>query len=96
MLGFNLWTSAHGFHHIVLTRSPGWRLFWVIFIIVSSLALVGCIVYYFYYVFAFAIYSRFLLEAPQSIAWPTTLICDRQVRIQRDKIQRNFKDFVRK
>ena len=78
-IGFNLWTSAHGFHHIDLTRSSGWRIFWVIFIILSSLALVGCIIYYFYYVFAFGIYSRFLLESPTSLQWPTTIICDRQV-----------------
>jgi hypothetical protein len=41
-----------------LTQSSGWRTFWTLFLVLSSIALIVCIVYYFYYVFAFAVYSR--------------------------------------
>ena len=78
-VGFNLWTSAHGFHHLELTRSSTWKAFWTIVLIICSIALIACIIYYFYYVFALGVYSRFLLETPSSMPWPTTVVCDRQV-----------------
>ncbi len=57
-LGFNLWTSAHGFHHLSLTQSKGWKCFWGFILLVLSLSLIGCIIFYFYFVFSSAIYSR--------------------------------------
>ncbi len=62
LLGFNLWTSAHGYHHLSLTQSSAWKAFWAIVIAIASIALVACIIYYFYYVFAFAVYSRCLFH----------------------------------
>jgi hypothetical protein len=77
--GFNLWTSAHGFHHLTLTQSKAWRIFWLVILIILGISLISCIIYYFYYVFTFGVYSKFILESPKSITWPTTIICDRQV-----------------
>ena len=57
--GFNLWTSAHGFHHLSLTQSKGWRIFWGFIIFVLCISAIACIIYYFYFVFSFAIYSRY-------------------------------------
>ena len=79
-LGFNLWTSAHGFHHLELTRHSSWKAFWNIVLLICSIALIACIIYYFYYVFALGVYSRFLLETPSTLQWPVTVVCDRQVR----------------
>jgi hypothetical protein len=76
-----LWTSAHGFHHLSLTQSKGWKCFWGFILFVLIISVVACIIYYFYFVFSFAIYSRFLLDSPASMNWPTTIICDRQVRL---------------
>ena len=75
ILGFNLWTSAHGFHHYTLSHKKGWRCIWaaILFTLVSTL--VGCIVYYFYYVFSTAIYSRIIIESPSQRQWPTTIVC---------------------
>ena len=70
---------AHGFHHLDLTHHPSWKTFWTFLLIISGLALVICIVYYFYYIFALGVYSRFLLVSPTSLPWPTTILCDRQV-----------------
>ena len=78
--GFSLWTSAHGFHHIPLTQTQGWKIFWGVLVFICSAALVACIAYHFYYVFAFAVYSRITNEAPQAIPWPTTIVCERTVR----------------
>ena len=77
--GFNLWTSAHGFHHLELTKSSLWRIFWMVILAVSCISLICLIIYYFYYVFAFAVYSRILLQNSATMPWPTTIICDRQV-----------------
>ena len=77
--GFNLWTSAHGFHHLSLTQSKGWKCFWGLLLLILCLSLIGCIAFYFYFVFSSAIYSRFLLDSPTSMNWPTTIVCDRQV-----------------
>jgi hypothetical protein len=93
--GFNLWTSAHGFHHVELTKSYSWRTFWTIVVLICSVALLACVVYYFYYVFAMGIYSRFLLESPPSVPWPTTIICDRQVSPCADPTKHDFSNFTR-
>ena len=77
--GFNLWSSAHGFVHLSLTQSKGWRIFWMVILIILGISLISCIIYYFYYVFSFAVYSKFILESPPTFKWPTTIICDRQV-----------------
>jgi hypothetical protein len=34
--GFNLFTSAHGFHHLDLTQHPRWKIFWGILVSISS------------------------------------------------------------
>jgi hypothetical protein len=49
---------------------------------VTNVFKVACIAYYFYFVFAFAVYSRITEEAPSSMLWPTTIVCDRQVGIR--------------
>ena len=77
--GFNLWTSAHGFHHLELTKNSFWRIFWMIILAICSISLICLVIYYFYYVFTFSVYSRLLLQDPATFPWPTTIICDRQV-----------------
>jgi hypothetical protein len=41
-----------------LTQSKGWKFFWGFIIFVLVVSLIACIIYYFYFVFSFAIYSR--------------------------------------
>jgi len=77
--GFPLWTSAHGFHHISLTQSKGWKCFWIFLVTVLSIALFACIIFYFFYAFSSAVYTQIIQDAPASIPWPTTIVCDRQV-----------------
>ncbi|TRY79803.1 hypothetical protein TCAL_06060 [Tigriopus californicus] len=49
--GFPLWTSAHGFHHWTLTRTQCWRVFWIVIVLCSTIALICCVAFYFYYAF---------------------------------------------
>lgn len=76
--GFSLWTSAHGFHHYTLSHKRGWKIVWAVILLILTLSLVACIIYYFYHVFSTAVYSRVLIESPESRDWPTTIICEKQ------------------
>lgn len=76
--GFPLWTSAHGFHHWTLTRSQCWRAFWIVIVLCSTIALICCVAFYFYYVFSTSVYSRISSESPVRRNWPVTIICERQ------------------
>ena len=78
-LGFTLWTSSHGFHHLALSSRKGWKCIWAFILIILVLSLACCIIYYFYYVFSTAVYSRFTIESPAKRIWPTTIICEKQV-----------------
>ena len=62
--GFNLWTSAHGFHHLSLSNRRVWRILWIIILIVLVASLIACIVYYFVHVFSYAAYSVVTVESP--------------------------------
>jgi hypothetical protein len=42
-----------------LTQNRGWKCFWGFILFVLTVALLGCIAFYFYFVFSSAIYSRF-------------------------------------
>ncbi len=52
----------------------------MVILIILGISLISCTIYYFYYVFSFGVYSKFILESPPTFKWPTTIICDRQVR----------------
>ena len=78
-VGFTLWTSSHGFHHLALSSRKGWKCIWAFILIILVLSLACCIIYYFYYVFSTAVYSRFTIESPAKRIWPTTIICEKQV-----------------
>ena len=80
--GFNLWTSAHGFHHISLTTSTFWKVFWVILVAICTGCLIGCVIYYFYYIFSTAVYTRVTMENPSVRPWPVMVLCERQVSIR--------------
>ena len=79
ILGFTLWTSSHGFHHLALSNRKGWKCVWAFILMILVLSLACCIIYYFYYVFSTAVYSRFTIESPAKRIWPTTIICEKQV-----------------
>ena len=79
LLGFYLWTSAHGFHHLSLSNRKGWKCLWAFILLIVVVALVACIIYYFYYVFTNAVYSLVTVESPGSWEWPTTVVCDKKV-----------------
>ena len=77
-IGFTLWTSAHGFHHYTLSNRKGWRCIWAFLLFVLVISLMSCVIYYFYYVFSTAVYSRVSIESPNQRLWPTTIICEKQ------------------
>ena len=78
-----MWTSAHGFHHYRLSEIRLWRLCWLILVLTCAGCLLGAVIWYFYNVFSSAVYSRILTETPTSLRWPTTIVCEKQVRRRR-------------
>ena len=62
--GFNLWTSAHGFHHLSLSNRKVWKILWALVLILVIGGLIAVLVYYFVHVFTFAKYSVVTLESP--------------------------------
>ena len=62
--GFNLWTSAHGFHHLSLSNRRVWKILWALVLILVVGGLVAVLVYYFVHVFTHAKYSVVTLESP--------------------------------
>ena len=73
--GFNLWTSAHGFHHLSLSNRKVWKILWALVLILVIGGLIAVLVYYFVHVFTFAKYSVVTLESPGTYSFHNEFSC---------------------
>ena len=93
---FNLWTSAHGFHHLSLSNRKVWKILWALVLTLVIGGLIAVLVYYFVYVFTYAKYSVVTLESPGTYSFHNEFSCPRIFNLLESGIFLNELEYLEK